>query len=56
MHNTHNHKCDMCESNQILSFIDLKCANCDKKHYAKDASCEFCSTIAIDQPMSCKEY
>ena len=40
MHNTHNHKCDMCESNQICPHIELKCANCDKKHHAKDASCE----------------
>ena len=39
-HNTHDHKCDVCKSNQICSHIDLKCANCDKKHYAKDASCE----------------
>ena len=40
MHNTHNHKCDMCKSNQIYPHIELKCANCDKKHHAKDASCE----------------
>ena len=40
LHNTHNHKCDTCESNQICLHIDLKYANCDKKHYAKDVSCE----------------
>ena len=39
-HNTHNHKCDVCKLNQICSHIDLKCANCDKKHHVKDASCE----------------
>ena len=30
----------MCELNQICSHIELKCANCDKKHYAKEISCE----------------
>ena len=40
MHNTHNHECDMCESNQISSHIELKCADCDQKHHAKNASCE----------------
>ena len=40
VHNTHDHKCDVCKWNQICSHVDLKCANCDKKHYAKDASCE----------------
>ena len=40
MHNTHNYKCDTCESNQIYLYIDLKCANCDKKQYGKDTSCQ----------------
>ena len=40
MHNTHNRKCDICESNQIYLHIELKCADCDKKHHVKDASCE----------------
>ena len=40
MHNTYNHKCDMCKSNQICLHIKLKWANRDKKHHAKDASCE----------------
>ena len=39
-HNTHAHKCDVCKSNQICSHIDLKCANFDKKHHAKDVLCE----------------
>ena len=38
--NTHDHKCDVCKSNPICSHIDLKCANCDKKHHAKDFLCE----------------
>ena len=40
LHNTYSHQCDTCKSNQICSHIDLKCANCDKKHHAKDATCE----------------
>ena len=40
MYNTQNHKCDTCKSNQICLHIDLKCANCDKKHHAKNASCK----------------
>ena len=40
LHNTYSHQCDTCKSNQICPHIDLKCANCDKKHHAKDASCE----------------
>ena len=39
-HNTHDHKCEVCKSNQICSHIDLKCANCNKKHHVKDASDE----------------
>ena len=39
-HNTHDYKCDICKSNQVCLHIDLKCTNCDKKHYAKDASYE----------------
>ena len=30
----------MCESNQMCSHIELKCVNYDKKHQAKDTSCE----------------
>ena len=37
-HNTHDHKCDVYKSNQICLHIDLKCANCDKKHYTRNAS------------------
>ena len=40
IHNKHNHKCDMCESNKICLYIESKHANCDKKHHAKDASFE----------------
>ena len=39
-HNAHDHKCGACKSNQICLHIDLKSANCDKKHHAKDALCE----------------
>ena len=45
MHSTHNHKCDTCKSNQICSHIDIKCANYDKKHHAKDTSCEVCFAL-----------
>ena len=39
-HNTHDHKYDVCKSNRIYSHVNLNCANCDKKHHAKDVSCE----------------
>ena len=39
-HNTHDHKLDVCKSNQICLHIDLKCSNCDKKHHVKDVSCK----------------
>ena len=39
-HNTHDHKCDVYKSNWICPRIALKCANYNKKHHAKDASCE----------------
>ena len=52
MHNTHNHKCDMCESNQICPHIELKCANCDKKHHAKDASREVYFALKSNEKIS----
>ena len=52
MHNTHNHKCDTCESNQICLHIDLKYANCDKKHHAKDASCEVYFALKSNEEIS----
>ena len=44
-HNTHDHKYDVCKSNQICLYIDLKYVNCDKKHHAKDSLCELYFTL-----------
>ena len=47
-HNTHDHKNDVCKSNQIYPHIDLKSANCDKKHHVKNASGEVCLVLKLN--------